>query len=332
MYKETHTINQLIDSAQHIVILQPDNPDGDSLGSSLALEQILAGLQKNTTMVCGSTIPSYLHYFVGWDRVENTLPDQYDLIILVDTSSLSLLENLTRGQNAVLTKKPLIIIDHHNTDATIEQSVVRLNVGSAAATAEVIYELSSQLSWHINLTAANNLASAILSDSLGLVSDKTTARTIHIIAELVELGVSMSSLDNARREGLRKSPQIVHYKGTLLERIEYFDQDRIALLTIPWEEIEKYSPEYNPAVLALEDMRLTTNTAIAVVFKTYPEGKLTGKIRTNYGYPIAARLAERFGGGGHDYASGFKLLDKPELNLIKRQFVQYAGELINEIV
>lgn len=332
MYQETSAIKQLIESAQHIVILQPDNPDGDSLGSSLALEQIMAGLQKDTTLVCGSTIPSYLHYLAGWDRVENSMPKQYDLIILVDTSSFSLLENLTRGNNNALTKKPLIILDHHSTDATIEQSSVRLNVSSAAATAEVIYELSRQLSWPINLTAANNLAAAILSDSLGLVTDKTTARTIHIIAELVDLGVSMPALDNARRESLRKSPQIVHYKGALLERIEYFEQDRIAVLTIPWEEIEKYSPEYNPAVLAIEDMRLTTNTVIAVVFKTYPDNKLTGKIRTNYGYPIAARLAERFGGGGHEYASGFKLTEKPELSQVKQQFIQYAKELIDEIV
>ncbi len=329
MYQEATQIQKLFDSARHIAIIQPDNPDGDSLGSALALEQILAGQQKTTSLVCGTAIPSYLHYFSGWDRVETELPNQYDLAVLVDTSSLSLLDNLLHTNKALLTKRPLIILDHHSTDSSIDNASVRLNVTGAAATAEVIYELSRQLSWQINTAAANSLAAAILSDSLGLVSDKTSARTIHIIGELVEQGVSMSALDNSRREGLRKSPQIVHYKGSLLERIEYYSQDRIALLTIPWKEIETYSPEYNPSALALEDMRLTTNTIIVAVIKIYPDGKLTGKIRANYGYPLAAKLAEKFGGGGHEYASGFKLEDKRDPNQLKRQLIQFAEELID---
>ena len=113
---------------------------------------------------------------------------------------------------------------------------------------------------------------------------------------------------------------------------QVYDNDRIALLTIPWQEIEYYSPMYNPSILALEDMRLTTNTAISIVLKVYPEGKVTGKIRSNFGKPIAAKLAESFSGGGHDYASGFKLTNNPDTEKLKKDIVSKSKELLDALV
>ena len=178
MYPEAEEIKHLIDDAKKVLIIQPDNPDGDSLGSSLALEQIVASLNKDTVLVCGVNIPSYLKYFSGWDRVESDLTAKYDVSIVVDTSSISLLENLTRHISiAALKSKPCIIIDHHVSEASIDFAAVRLNIPTAAATSEVIYELSKQLNWEINLPAKKAIAAAILSDSLGLTTDSTTART-----------------------------------------------------------------------------------------------------------------------------------------------------------
>ncbi len=332
MYPEAKQIRQLIDQAKSIVIIQADNPDGDSLGSSLALEQIFAALNKATTMVCGVNLPAYLHYLPGWDRVEADLPAQFDLCVLVDTSSLSLLESLTKRSGlAAISARPMIIIDHHISAGNIDFAKIRLNIPSAAATSEIIYELSRQLSWDLNITAMNSLAAAILSDTLGLTADITSARTVHIIGELVERGVSLSALENARRDTIRKSPEIVHYKGQLLQRIEYYLDNRLALLTIPWNEIEKYSPQYNPSMLALDDMRLTTNTIFAVVLKHYLDGKITGKIRTNFGCPLAARLAETFNGGGHEYASGFKLNGR-DVNKLKQEITDRVRQLLNETI
>jgi len=333
MYHERLKIKQLVDQAKNILIIQPDNPDGDSLGSSLGLEQIFYKLNKQTYMICGVELPSYLRYIEGWDRVQQELPPTFDLSIIVDTSSNSLIENLTkRISRKQLTAKPLIIIDHHQTEPTIDFATVRLNVPQASASAEVIYELAKQLNWDITISGKKSLAAAILSDSLGLTTNNVSARTVHIIGELVEGGVSLAELENARRDTMRKSPEIVHYKGSLLQRVEYYDDNKIAMLTIPWTEIEQYSPIYNPAILALDDMRLTTNTLIAVVLKIYPDGKVTGKIRTNFNTPIADKLAETFNGGGHQYASGFKILNASPIDQIKQQIINRSMELYNATV
>ncbi len=331
-YSEAEQIRDILVDAKRIVIVQADNPDGDSLGSALALEEILGDLGKETFLYCGVDIPSYLTYLPGWARVSKELPMQFDASIIVDTSAGSLLEQLDKsGQRGWLAARSCIVIDHHNVAMTISFAKVVCNY-PAVATGEVIYELAQQLDWPLNLSAKNMMATAILSDSLGLTTQATTARSIHVIGELVEGGVSIAELENKRRDMMRKSPELVHYKGQLLQRVEYFANDRVAALTIPWEEIVKYSPAYNPSMLAIDDMRLTTNTAVAISFKLYNDGHVTAKIRCNFGFPVANKLAEHFGGGGHDYASGFKTpANGRPFNEIKSECIAFATELLDNL-
>src|SRR3989344_4704973 len=233
-YPEAKDIQALLDGAETIVVMQADNPDGDSLASALALEQILGGMNKDVVLYCGVNIPTYLTYLKGWDRVTRDLPNKFDLSIIVDVSAISLFENLQKsGQMGWVASKPSIIIDHHAVDVSILFATVICNK-PAVATGEVIYELSQQLKWPLNQTAKEMLSISILSDSLGLISEGTSARSIHIIAELVENGVKLAELENARREMMRKSIELIRYKGKLLERIEYFSDNRVAVVTIPW--------------------------------------------------------------------------------------------------
>ena len=67
-YPEAEKIQGILADAQRVVILQADNPDGDSLGSALALEQILGDMGKEPILYCGVDIPQYLRYLPGWDR------------------------------------------------------------------------------------------------------------------------------------------------------------------------------------------------------------------------------------------------------------------------
>lgn len=330
-YPEAPDIQKLLAEAQRIVVLQADNPDGDSLASVLALEHILEDMGKDVWLYCGVDIPSYLRHMPGWDRVHAELPSNFDVSIIVDTSADGLFDTLNKSdQKKWLLSRPVIVIDHHDVEPTITYATVYCN-HPAVATGEVIYELSQQLDWPLSLEAKRLIATSIMSDSLGLTTQATTARSIHIIGDLVEGGVSIAALENARRELQRKSPDIVHLKGRLLQRIEYAADNRVATVTIPWEEIEQYSHEYNPSVLALDEMRLTTDTAIAIAFKLYNDGHLTGKVRSNFGYPIAADLAEHFGGGGHVYASGFKIQDGRPFNEIKSECIRYATELLDNL-
>lgn len=323
-------INKLISDNKTILIIQADNPDGDSLASSLALEQILHDLGKEPILYCAVSMPKHLKHLSGWDRVVNAVPRQFDISILVDCSSVGLLEIAqNNGELAWILAKPLIILDHHEVETTVK-STLNYNKPEAVATGEVIYKLAKELNWPLSLEASEMLSASILYDSLGLMTESTTATSIRIIADLVESGVNLAKLENARRETMKKSISLTKYKGELLQRIEYFNNDSIATITIPWAEIEQYSSQYNPSVLVLDEMRLVDSVKVAIAFKTYKDRRITAKIRANYGFPIAKDLAEAFGGGGHQYASGFKVIDK-SYSEIKAKCIQTATKLLDKL-
>jgi phosphoesterase RecJ-like protein len=320
-------IANLLADTKQVLIIQADNPDGDSLASALALEQILHDMGKEPMMYCAVDIPKHLRHLPGWDRVIKDVPHQFDASILVDCSSRSLLELAEKnGQLSWLLAKPMIIIDHHNVESTLD-ATINYNQHTAVSTGEVIYSLAKELNWPLDINARNMLAVSILSDSLGLMTDATTPKSIRIIADLVESGVNLPELDEARRETMRKSVELVRYKGELLQRVAFHADNQIATVTIPWEEIEKYSAQYNPSILVLDDMRLTEDVKLAIAFKTYQGQRITAKIRCNYRYGIGKELAEHFGGGGHPYASGFKVINRSPNDVIA-ECINKATELL----
>lgn len=321
-------IKTRLTEAKKIVIVQADNPDGDSLASSLALEHILGDFGKDVVLYCGVDMPGYLRYMKGWDRVVSELPTNFDLSIIVDTASLDLLETLQKTSKlSWLTSKPCIVIDHHQTASTIEFTKDQY-IKPAISTTEVIYDLCKELDLPINKEAAGFISIGILSDSLGLTTETTTADSIAALSEMVRAGANLAEIDTERKKLQKKSPEILSYKGKLLQRVEYVLDGKLALITIPWEEIEKYSHEYNPSMLVLDEMRQVQGVEAAVAFKLYPDGRITGKVRTNYGVKIAATLAEKFGGGGHVYASGFRVTDGRTFETIKNELIEEAGKLL----
>ncbi len=312
-----------INNAQKIVVVQAENPDGDSIGSSLALEEILSDLGKNVQLHCPVDTPKYLRYIHGWDRITSDFDTNADLAIIVDTNAeLLISKSLSMpGVRHFLETHPVIVLDHHATDSTLTFDATHVNQPVVAA-GELIYNLVHTAGWVINPQAAENMLIAIMSDSLGLTTQNTTADSFRVAGELTALGASNSAIEERRREFMKKSPEILAYKGRLIERIEYLLDGKLAVIHIPWEEIQKYSDQYNPSVLVLDEMRLVEGVEVACAIKTYPDGKLTGKLRSNM--PVSEQIAGYFGGGGHAYAAGFRVYD--DYAVIVRELVEAADK------
>ena len=99
-----------------ICIIQAENPDGDSLGSAIALDYLLS--EKEVSLYCPVDIPKYLHYFDDWSRVTNEFDFKADGYIIVDTAAEVLLSKLlddTAIRNR-LYAAPVLVIDHHETE------------------------------------------------------------------------------------------------------------------------------------------------------------------------------------------------------------------------
>lgn len=302
------TAKQLIDSAQKIIVIQAENPDGDSLGSALALEEILGDLGKEVVLYCPIDIPKYLRYVNGWDRVVSDFDTKADLAIIVDTAADVLLSKVleTPGVRHYLESHPVLVIDHHTTESNLSFEHTMLSQ-EAVATSQVIFGLAKAADWAINPQAAENMLIALMSDSLGLTTPNVTSASFHLAGDLVDLGASNAVIEDRRREFMKKSSEILAYKGKLIERVEYLLDGKLALVHVPFDEIESYSDQYNPGALIGDELRLVEGVEASVVVKTYPDGKLTGRIRSSS--PIAEAVAGYFGGGGHKYASGFRIYE-----------------------
>lgn len=318
------------DEINTVLILQPENPDGDSIASSLALEEILGDLGKEVIIYAYIHIPDYLRYIQGVDRITDEFPNNFDATIVVDTVTASLLENTLKGAKlSAISKKPALILDHHpsENDLPLEHAEFYGGEGNSVATGEIVYHLAKKEGWNINATAATHIVESMLADTLGLTTEAVTGENVQVVAECLKLGAKMSEIDLRRREYMKKSQKIVTYKGVLLQRIEYLCDGKLALIHIPWEEIEEFSPHYNPSMLAMEELRNTEGVEISIGIKTYPDGKITGKIRAN-NLPLAGELAAHFGGGGHDYAAGFKTTEW-NYEELKQELVKKSSELLS---
>ncbi len=312
---------------KRLCIIQAENPDGDSLGTAIALDYILQASEN--TLYCPIDIPRYLHYFPDWSRVTNEFDYRADGYIIVDTAASVLLSKLLDDTaiRSSLYHKPVFVLDHHESEDDLDfphESIIE----TLPACAALVYQISQALDLEIPLPAAEAIYSAISSDTLGLVATSVTADTMRTMASLIDLGVSPAKLDEERREFMKKSPRILDYKADLIKRIQYSLDGELATVHIPFDDIQKYSDEYNPNILILEEMRLVEGVIVAIAVKTYPDGKITGKIRTSE--PIAEQIAGYFGGGGHPYAAGFRTYDM-SYDEVVADVIKILPELLEQV-
>ncbi|MEE0887706.1 MAG: DHH family phosphoesterase [Candidatus Saccharimonadaceae bacterium] len=317
--------SEFVKDKKSLCVIQAENPDGDSLGSAIALDYLLP--DKDISLYCPVDIPKYLRYFEDWSRVTNEFDFRADGYVIVDTAAEILLSKLL--EDAAIRNRlysaPVLVIDHHETPDDINfphESIVEVR----PACADLIYKLAVNQDIEISKHAAEAMFQGILSDTLGLSSPSVTAETFETAAALTRIGANISELEDHRREFMKKSPRILAYKAELINRIEYSLDGSLATVHIPWDDIREYSDEYNPNVLILEEMRLVEGVKVAVAVKTYPDGKVTGKIRTSSDTPIAEKIAGYFGGGGHPCAAGFRTYDTTYEEVV-RDLIKTVPEL-----
>jgi bifunctional oligoribonuclease and PAP phosphatase NrnA len=326
-------VKKLVAAARRIVVIQAENPDADSLGSALALEQILGDMDKEPSLYCAVDMPGYLKHMAGWDRVSNELPAQFDASIIVDASTITLFEKLTQtGYQSRLAGKPCIVLDHHGSVANeIPFATVTVNDPKRSSTGELIYALASDSGWPLSVKTMEFLMSAILGDTQGLSNNLASAETYRVMAGMIEAGVDRPKLEELRRAFTKMPPAIFKYKADLIKRTEFHADGQLAIVDVPQAEISQYSPLYNPAPLIQTDMLQTEGVGVAVVLKHYSDGKVTAAIRCNATFAVGDKLAEHFGGGGHPYASGFKVTDGRPFNELKSECISYASSLLTKL-
>lgn len=312
----------LISGSKKVLIVQAENPDADSLGSAIALEQLLSELKIETHLYCAVNMPSYLKYVSGWDRVSSDFITDFDLTIFVDVSTTTLLKKVSDlGFMSKIKQKKSIVIDHHTiVNNNIDFSDLSIVPGEKSSTGQIIYELAKENDWQSNELFLESVLISILGDTQGLSNQLTTPEVYRIVADIIETGVDRFAVEQRRKEFGSLPAVIFKYKAELINRTLLINNDTIGLLILNQDDINNYSQLYNQAPLMHSEILQITNMRVGIIIKSYSDGHLTGSIRTNNNAPIAALLASNYDGGGHKNASGF--------NIVPANFDDFITDLV----
>ena len=273
-------------------------PDGDALGSCLALGQAMEALGKSVDLYCEQEPPALYRFLSGIHRFKKPqAPFQpYDLIVAVDCSDIGRMGTAA----AVFHSCPRTLnIDHHGSNPGY--AAVNWVDPSRAAAGEMIYDLLQALSIPLSNDMGEALYTALVSDTGSFQYQSTTPRTLRIAAELLELGLSVDDLTTRLFRTLTIS-RIKLLSKTLMT-LETFAGGRAALLTVTQEMLDSAGAEDGDMENLVNYAKDIEGVELGLLLKETAEGTAKVSYRTKEALN-AAELAAAFGGGGHPRAAG----------------------------
>ena len=304
---------ELLKAAKKLVIVSHVSPDGDTLGSSLALMHALCMLGKEVIMNVDDDISTVYSFLPGIAEYRRFAPEESvdaDLLVIVDASSAD------RAGNAMdVVKSPAVLnIDHHKTNTRFADYLYLDS--DAAATAEIIYSLLLEMGIKLTRDIATCIYEGIYTDTGSFKYSNTTSRTLKTAAALLNYGVNPSLIsDNMEL----KSRSQVEMLRKVLETLTFLKDGKIAYIEIP---LELYDHNVETDTF-ISYPRYVEGVEIALLFKQV-EANLT-RVSFRSKEIDVAKVALSFGGGGHKKASGCSIY--APLKEAEKVILEAVGEL-----
>lgn len=285
-----------LDAAGRILLVTHLHPDGDAIGSLLAMYNALSARGKTADAVVDGGVPEYLRFMPGANAVRPTLMNgEWDLMISLDAS-----DEQRTGAAGVFGRahsKLVMNIDHHPTNTMF--GALHLVKPDAVSTTEIVYDWLVHMGQSLTPDIAVPLLTGLVTDTNGLRTSNVTGRTLELAQIFTEHGASLSEI-MARTMGSTPYSTVELWKAAL-QTVAL--QDGIISATITQDTLKKVNlPE--PTDAGLVSFLISTNESrVAVVFKEVADGRIELSFRCKPGYDVS-QLALSLGGGGHKQASG----------------------------
>jgi phosphoesterase RecJ-like protein len=287
---------------QRFAELSHVRPDGDALGSQLALGLSLEELGKDVTIWNEDGMLDKYRFMAGHEQLNKPPlePQDFDVAIALDTATQN---RLGTAGAAVRNTRLWINIDHHPSNP--EYGDLVFIDPAAPATGQILFELMCAAQLPVSPAIAENLFVAISTDTGSFQYPNTTARTFEIGAELVRRGADVGRLSQLLYESypLRRVELLRDLLGTM--RIAAHGQ--VASFSLSLEVAAKIGvkPEDNEGLI--DHLRAIEGVVVAVFFEELPDGKVRVSMRSKSEAANVCAICERFGGGGHKLAAGARV-------------------------
>ncbi len=292
-------LQSAVNAADCILLFAHIAPDGDALGSTMALSLMLEGMGKKTLLALDGTVPHQLQFLPGWERFVHpdtlTCPENA-LAIAVDVSCVERLgccESLYRSAAAHA------VIDHHGTNDGFGE--INWIDGKAPAAAVLIYRLYRALERPISKDAALCLYTALATDTGNFIYDSVNAECFAIMEGLMDAGLELS--EYSRRLFRTKEHTFVRMLAETLPSLRITAGGDIAGLKTTMEQLRRIGADPHHVDGVIDYAIDLENVKMAYYAHEKPEGGIKFSLRSIAPYRID-EVAASFGGGGHRQASG----------------------------
>lgn len=292
---------ELVDGARSLALACHVNPDGDALGSTLALFHLARAHGRPAVASWSEPFAVAPHYtfLPGLELATKPVdfPVEPDVMVTFDCGSLDRLGDLTASAQRA---HELVVVDHHVTNTRFGSH--NLIDGSAASTASVVRELARRLGWSLTREAALCLYTGLVTDTGRFQYSNTTPEVFALAEELASFDLPIEQITRQLFE-LHRFPYL-QMVGMCLARAELDPELRFVATWITTFDLEGFGVEIEEAEGLIDLVRRTAEADVACVCKETPGG-IRVSLRSVTDDVDVGALAQRFGGGGHRYAAGF---------------------------
>jgi len=284
-----------LQAANRILVVSHIRPDGDAVGSLLALGLALQSVGKDVQMVLSDGVPRDFRHLKGSDKVLTWPQGDFDYIAVVDCSDLERTGSALNGYSI-----PDLNIDHHPTNL----NYARLNLveSDAVATAEMLSGYLPQFGLPITKPIAEALLTGLITDTIGFRTVNMTPKALRVAADLMETGVDLPAL--YQRTLLSRSLNAVRYWGVGLSKISA--NGRLVWTTLTLEDRQQVGYPGRDDADLINVLSTIEDTDIALILIEQTDERIKVSWRSKPGFDVS-QIALNFGGGGHKTAAGAEI-------------------------
>ena len=320
-------IIQHIKNGQHILIASHAEPDGDSVGSLVALGLALKKLDKKITMYNPSPIPAVYRFLPGAGQIVRQIKaaDTYDLALVLDCGDLVRIGETS----AEVDKIPMLInIDHHVSNTGFGH--FQLIDTNACATAEIVYRLINALKIPFDKAIATSIYTGILTDTGSFRFSNTNRAAFAISKVMTDAGVEPHNV--AQRVFGTYSLGRIKLLNMALNSIEISDNGKLSMMTVTRSMLNTTGTNTEDLDGMINYARRIEDVKVAALINEIKNG--AGKFTNMNRYHVSlrsdssvdvAKIAGKFGGGGHSSAAGFQI--ESTLVALKTKIIELAEDL-----
>jgi len=302
-------IQEQIDENERFVIVSHVGPDGDAVGSSLAMWHFLTSQGKQAIVIIPNAIPSFYKWMPGAEQIliyenDKELADkklsEAEVVFVMDLNERRRMNILA---NAVVdSPAPKIMIDHHLYPDEFAKIIV--SYPEIASTSELVFHLICQMGnfQDINLACAECIYAGMMTDTGGFSYNSNSKDIYNIISELLNIGIDKDDIfrkvyNNYSENRMRLTGYALHRK------MKIYPQYHTALITLTRRELEQFQYDTGDAE-GLVNLPLSIEGIIFAVFMREESDKIKLSFRSQGTFPCNVYAREVFRGGGHLNASG----------------------------